>query len=101
MNVRYGPPFFAFASRLKHIFAPFGSAEMHGCRVALGQQGHSLLSGLAGAWGVPVTASTVTQYGGSGDDTYRFEGPIVTICPDGMSLQDWARSKCQQSLVPA
>lgn len=79
-----------FLSRLRPIFARFGSAELHGCRVARGRNGRRLLQGLARAWNVPVTASVHSQYGNA--DTFRFEGRTVTVFPGGGSLQSWARS---------
>lgn len=79
-----------FLSRLRPVFARFGSAELHGCRVARGRNGRRLLQGLARAWNVPVTASLHSQYGNQ--DTFRFEGRTVTIFPGGGSLKSWARS---------
>lgn len=96
----YGPGFYAAMAHLKDIFAPFGSVELHGCRVALGHRGHSLMAGLANAMGVPVSASKAYQYGG-GPTSFKFEGAVETICPGGKSLKGWAQAKCQQSLVPA
>lgn len=100
LNSRWGPKFFAHMSGLRGIFAPFGSVEMHGCRVAAGPHGKALISGLADAFGVPVTAAKVTQYGGGGDSTFQFEGAVDTACPGGISLKAWAQAKCNQSLVP-
>lgn len=96
-NSRYGPGFYrALRDNLRHVFCPFGSVEMHGCRVAAGGSGRALLRGMADALGVPVSAAVRSQLGG-GNSTFRFEGPTVTICPGGVSLADWSRAHCQQS----
>ena len=87
---RYSPRFYAALRELRPIFAPFGSVEMHGCRVGQGPQGRALLSGMADALGVPVTAGVYSQYGG-GPSTFCFEGPTVTMCPNGAPLQNWSR----------
>ena len=85
----YGKPFYQFLQRFRGIFAPFGSIEMHGCRVGKGALGHKLLAGMADAIGVPVSGGLQTQYGGD-HYTYRFEGPTNTICPNGESLRNWS-----------
>jgi peptidoglycan hydrolase-like protein with peptidoglycan-binding domain len=86
---RYGANFFNALQALRPIFAPFGSVEMHGCRVGQGRAGRALLSGMADALGVPVTGGINQQLGG-GRTTYRFEGLTQTICPNGMSLRNWS-----------
>ncbi|MEM7023105.1 MAG: peptidoglycan-binding protein [Pseudomonadota bacterium] len=78
-------------SGLRPIFAPFGSVELHGCRVGSGKDGRRLITALARAWRVPVTAGVRTQYGG-GASTFRFEGRTVTAFPSGNGLKQWARS---------
>ncbi|SEP70663.1 protein of unknown function [Azotobacter beijerinckii] len=80
-----------FVAPLAGIFAPFGSAELHGCRVGAGRDGQRLVSALASAWGVPVTAGVRRQLGG-GLTTFRFEGPTFTGFPRGGDLKGWARS---------
>lgn len=80
-----------YLQRLAPIFSPLGSAELHGCRVGAGRDGKRLLSALADAWGIPVTAGIKTQYGG-GSSTFRFEGPTATRCPGNVSLRKWAKS---------
>jgi hypothetical protein len=87
-DVRYGQRFFDALRVLRPIFAPFGSVEMHGCRVAQGTLGRRLLRGMADAMGVPVSAGLTTQHGG-GRTTFRFEGPTLTICPNGVELAAW------------
>jgi hypothetical protein len=76
---------------LASVFAPYGSAELHGCRVGAGAQGRLLCQTLATAWRVPVTAGITTQYGG-GRTTFRFEGPTYTAFPTRASLLGWAQS---------
>jgi hypothetical protein len=87
---RYGAGFYMALRALRPIFAPFGSVEMHGCRVGQGRAGRALLSGMADALGVPATGGINSQLGGGGT-TFRFEGPTLTICPDGQSLPHWSR----------
>lgn len=88
LNARYGQGFFNALRVLRPIFAPFGSVEMHGCRIAKGAMGLKLLRGMADALGVPVSAGETYQYGG-GQTTFRFEGPTLTICPGGIPLRAW------------
>ena len=80
-----------YLQRLSPIFSPLGSAELHGCRVGAGRDGRRLVTALAWAWRVPVTAGVRSQYGG-GHTTFRFEGPTFTAFPNGGGLQGWARS---------
>lgn len=77
--------------RLRPLFGPFGSIELHGCRVAAGSRGRRSLEILAEAVNVPASAAHQTQYGGSESD--RFEGPVRTVFPGGMSLRDWAEAQ--------
>lgn len=81
-----------FVAPLAWIFSSFGSAELHGCRVGSGRDGRRLVSALAKAWGVPVTAGVRTQLGG-GRSTFRFEGPTFTAFPSGLDLKSWASSR--------
>jgi hypothetical protein len=87
----YGQDFFDALRELRSIFAPFGSVEMHGCRVGQGAPGRTLLTGMCNALGVPVTAGVQTQYGG-GSSTFRFEGRTVTACPGAQPLKVWSSS---------
>lgn len=87
-----------FLARMRPIFCPFGSAELHGCRVGAGIGGRRLIQGLSFAWGVPVTAGLRTQYGG-GFTTFRFEGPTITALPNGGNLRSWARSLPESALM--
>jgi hypothetical protein len=74
--------------RLTPYFAPYGSAEHHGCRV--GHNSRGLLRLLADLWGIPVTGGNPDQYGGGGGSTYVFEGSTFTAYPGGGSLKTWA-----------
>jgi hypothetical protein len=76
--------------RIRHIFASYGSAQLHGCRVGKGSEGRKLLQTLADIWQVPVSASKDTQLGG-GASTFRFEGSVVTRYPGGRDLESWSR----------
>lgn len=84
------PKTLAIFGRLGTIMKPYGSIELHGCRVGAGASGRRLLSGMASVCRVPVSAGLRRQYGSSW--AARFEGPTVTVCPGGMSLADWSRS---------
>lgn len=75
--------------RVAAAFSPYGSAELHGCRVADGSTGRLLLKDLAEEWGVPVTAALDRQHVGRGQ-TMRFEGRTITAFPGRLALQQWA-----------
>ena len=92
----YGRNFFDFLRPLREIFAPFGSVELHGCRVGQGRPGRELLTGMADALGVPISAGLGSQLGG-GKYTFRFEGRTITICPNGESFKNWAKRVCSVS----
>ena len=97
-HYKYNKKFFESLKPLRDIFAPFGSVELHGCNVGRGGPGRILLSGMADALGVPVSAGLGSQYGG-GKRTFRFESPTITYCPNGESLKSWARRVCSASEV--
>jgi hypothetical protein len=75
--------------QLARSFAPYGSCELHGCRVAQGPSGLALLRELADLWRVPVSAGVQTQLVGRGR-TARFEGPVRTAYPGGGTLRSWS-----------
>jgi hypothetical protein len=75
--------------QLAPSFAPYGSCELHGCRLAQGPLGLALLRELADLWRVPVSAAVQTQTVGRGT-TARFEGPVRTAYPGGGALRSWA-----------
>ena len=87
---RQGERMFSAFRPLRPMFAPFGSIELHGCRLGAGAHGRSLLAGIAGAAGVPASGGIQYQYGG-GATTFRFEGPTVTYCPCYEPLRAWSR----------
>lgn len=100
-DYRYPPQFYDALRELRPIFAPFGSVEMHGCRVGMGAPGQRLLRGMADALGVPVTGAIPRQQGG-GRTTFRYEGTHTrTVCPGGMHLPVWARSTLTRSVRAA
>ena len=89
----YNKKFFDSLRPLRDIFAPFGSVELHGCNVGRGKPGQALMSGMADALGVPVSAGLGAQYGG-GKRSFRFESPTITYCPNGERLKNWALRVC-------
>jgi hypothetical protein len=68
---------------------PYSSVELHGCRVAQGRSRRQLLQQLAQMWNVPVMAAITSQSAG-GPATFRFEGPVYTAFPGGLSPRQWA-----------
>jgi Putative peptidoglycan binding domain len=78
----------AWFSKIGSVMKPYGSIELHGCRIAYGAHGAALLTGLADACGVPVSAGVILQDMGRPSD--RFQGPTVTHCPKGVPLRAWA-----------
>jgi peptidoglycan hydrolase-like protein with peptidoglycan-binding domain len=86
------PPVHSAVSRLKSVFGPYGSLQLMSCETAEGDEGRELLRALTFLVQVPVTAGLETQYGGSGIDTFKFEGPTFTAIPNGRSLKDWCRA---------
>lgn len=79
---------------LGSILKPYGSIELHGCRVALRMRGRRLLEGMARACRVPVTAAYHYQYGAR--DAARFEGPVLTCFPSVTDLKTWASQRFSQ-----
>lgn len=75
-------------ARLRPHFAPFGSVQLHGCRVGLGRDGARLLRSLADTLGVPASAGRRRQSFGI-TTTLRFEGSVVTMYPGGGTLASW------------
>lgn len=78
-------------ARLRPLFAPFGSIELHGCRVGSGERGRRSLEILARSANVPVSAAYHTQFGGAASD--RFEGPVRTVFPESTTLPAWAAAQ--------
>ncbi len=76
-------------SRLRGIFGPYGCVQFMHCKTGGGPQGRLLVSSIANALGVPVSAGIQTQYGG-GTATFKFEGPTYTSVPGGGTLASWA-----------
>ncbi len=70
-------------------FASYGSIQLNGCRVGSGPDGWKLLTGMANAVGVPVTAGVRTQYAGGKSATFYMEGQLRTAVPGGKSLKSW------------
>lgn len=75
-------------ARLRPHFAPYGSVQLHGCRVGLGRAGGRLLRSLADTLGVPASAGRGSQSFGT-MTTLRFEGSVNTVYPGGGSLRSW------------
>ncbi|RMD61453.1 peptidoglycan-binding protein [Candidatus Parcubacteria bacterium] len=78
--------------RLFSIFNEYTSVEFHGCRVAGNAAGRKMLKILAQWWQVPVSAGLRRQYAG-GTWTFRFEGPVYTAFPGGLTLKSWASTR--------
>jgi hypothetical protein len=83
-------------SRLRPLFASFGSAEVHCCKI--GNQ-KTLLQKLAETWGVPVSGGLANhqvggydtnQYGEYVPSTFAFQGEVFTAYPGGKNLKSWA-----------
>jgi len=75
-------------ARLKNVFSPYGCVQLMHCSTGAGAKGRLLLTKLAKAIGVPVTAALLTQYGGAGVNTFAWEGPTQTATPDGKTLKE-------------
>jgi hypothetical protein len=78
--------------RLRQIFGPYGCIQFMHCSTGAGANGRNVLTRIANATGVPVSAGVQTQLGG-GTSTFKFEGPTVTAIPGGGTLQSWAASR--------
>lgn len=77
-------------AKLKNTFTSYGCIEFHGCNVGQGIQGRQLLQGVANAADHPASAGINTQFGGGGGyASFRFEGPITSAYPGGISLKNW------------
>jgi hypothetical protein len=76
-------------TRLRGLFAPFGSIELHGCRVGLGHEGQRLLGSLAETVRVPASAGLRSQTFGL-TTSLRFEGPVRTVYPGDDDLAAWS-----------
>ena len=93
INIDYINDITSAIKTLCPCFAPFGSAELHGCSTGKDQKGAKLLQKLANLWKIPVSAGTKAQVsGGMGVATFRFEGNSVSKMPFGQSLTKWATS---------
>lgn len=79
-------------SRLRGAFGPYGCIQFMHCLVGHGHAGARFLRMVADAAGVPASGAYRTQYGGGLRWTLRYEGPVRTVCPGGVSLAAWARS---------
>jgi len=76
--------------RIRLLFAPYGSVEIHGCEAGRDREGQELLRKLASIWGVPVSAPTSRQTVGAMKDNTRFEGQVRTEFPNCGTLASWA-----------
>lgn len=79
-------------SRLSRIFGPYGCVQFMHCQTGRGRRGRLLLSQIATALGVPVSAAVNDQAGlGFGNLPFGYTGPTVTAFPGGMNLAHWSR----------
>lgn len=78
--------------RLRPIFGPYGCVQFMHCQTGRGASGRTVLSKIANQLGVPVSAGVQDQFGG-GLDTFRFEGPTVTLLPGSLTLPAWAAGR--------
>ncbi|MEZ5345960.1 MAG: hypothetical protein R2681_10440 [Pyrinomonadaceae bacterium] len=83
--------------KIKPLFAPFASAEIHSCTVGTVQQ--KLIRKLADTWGVPVVAGKglqsvggyfQNQWGEQVPYTFVMEGELFTAYPNNGDLRSWA-----------
>jgi hypothetical protein len=77
-------------ARLRGHFAPYGSVELHGCRVGLGNEGRLLLTSLSSTVRVPASAGLARQSFGL-TTTLRYEGTVRTVYPGGLDLRTWTQ----------
>ncbi|MGD9614999.1 MAG: peptidoglycan-binding protein [Alphaproteobacteria bacterium] len=75
-------------ARLRPIFGPYGCVQFMHCSTGRGPDGRTVLSSIANALNVPVSAGLRDQLGG-GVNTFRFEGPTFTAVPGNRSLRSW------------
>lgn len=93
------PEAIAAYAQLGTIMKPYGSIELHGCKIASkghGRDGRDLLGGLSQFCRVPVTAGIHSQLGGQ--HASRFEGAVVTSFPMEHDLVTWSKrvfTSCQ------
>jgi hypothetical protein len=83
-------------TRLGTIMKPYGSIELHGCKVAQRVNGNRLLESFARVCRVPVSAAMISQRGGQA--AARFEGRVLTRFPAERDLRAWSRrvfTECQ------
>ena len=75
--------------KLCPFFGAYSSVELHGCKVAKGLDGRQMIQRLADVWKVPVSGGVNDQTSG-GISTFRFEGPVFTAFPGGITLKQWS-----------
>ena len=78
--------------RLRRIFGPYGCIQFMHCSTGRGANGRLVLTSIANAIGVPVSAGVHDQLGG-GLNTFEFEGPTFTALPGGATIRTWASSR--------
>jgi Putative peptidoglycan binding domain len=79
-------------SPLRRIFGRYGCVQFMHCQTGRGAQGRTLLSSIATALDVPVTAAVNDQAGlGFGNLPFGYTGQTTTVVPRGASLAAWAR----------
>jgi len=78
-------------TRLRPVFGPYGCVQFMHCSTGRGPSGRAVLTAIAEALRVPVSAGIFDQLGG-GVHTFEFEGPTFTAVPGGRSLAQWAQA---------
>ena len=80
-------------ARLRGCFGPYGCIQFMHCRSGSGAAGARFLRLVADTVGVPASGAHRDQEGGDLRTTIRYEGPVRTVCPGGVSLATWAASR--------
>ncbi len=77
--------------RLSGIFGPYGCIQFMHCETGRGARGRAMLTKIANAVGVPVSAAVNDQFGlNQGPLPFGLQGPTTTVVPGGKTIADWA-----------
>jgi Putative peptidoglycan binding domain len=79
-------------ARLNDVLAMFGCIDLMGCSVGGGNDGRTLLAGIADAAGRPAEAGIQTQFSQNvGYTPFNFEGPVKVMYPGGAAMSQWCQ----------